>query len=200
LFHVPGRDVLPWQGRELAEQAGLVALDGDQVVRTPVAEVFRVLALGCSASAVTSTSSRSPAWPSRAVNMVISLVLPSTAAWAITTPEPWSRQASRCGAAPSAARAPRTVLPSTASTTRPAARRRGARREATHEPIARSSAAGSTEVSTRQIVTRSGTAPGSPGPARSRGGASAAHSAIAAYDRAPASIAHTAMAKTGTSG
>ena len=62
----------------------------------------------------------------------------------------------------------------------------------THAPTARSTAAGSTVVSTRQIVARSGTGPGRPSGARSRGGASAAHSAIAAYDLAPASIAHTA--------
>jgi hypothetical protein len=33
ILYVPGRDVFPGQGLELAEQAGLVALDGDQVVR-----------------------------------------------------------------------------------------------------------------------------------------------------------------------
>ena len=85
----------------------------------------------------------------------------------------------------------------------PAPRRRpGARRAAaaavTHDPEPRSRAAGSTAVSTRQIVTRSGTGPGSPSPARSCGGASLAHSAIAAYDRAPARVAHTATARTGT--
>jgi hypothetical protein len=99
---------------------------------------------------------------------------------------------------PSLVRAPRTVLPSTASTTRSSGRR-AASCALTHAPSARSSAAGSTAVSTRQIVTRSGTVRPSPRLARSRGGASAAHSAIAAYDRAPASTAHTAMASTGTS-
>jgi hypothetical protein len=99
---------------------------------------------------------------------------------------------------PSLVRAPRTVLPSTASTTRPPGRR-AASCALTHAPRARSSGAGSTAVSTRQIVTRSGTVLPSPSLARSRGGASAAHSAIAAYDRAPASTAHTATASTGAS-
>ena len=144
-----------------------------------------------------STPRRSPAWPSRVVNIGISLVLPSTATWAITTLVRWSRQAIRCGAVPSRGRAPRTVLPSTASTIRRPGRRRAASCDLTHAPTAASKAAGSTAVSTRQMVARSGTAPGRPSRARSRGGASAAHSAIAAYDRAPASIAHTTMARTG---
>ena len=42
---VPWRDVFPGQGAELAEQAGLVALDRDQVVRSPAVQVGGVLAL-----------------------------------------------------------------------------------------------------------------------------------------------------------
>src|ERR1022692_92015 len=76
--------------------------------------------------------------------------------------------------------------------------RRAAARAVIHMPRARSRAAGSTAVSTRQIVTRSGTAPGRPSPALSSGPASAAHSAIAANDRAPARVAQTATARTGT--
>jgi hypothetical protein len=130
--------------------------------------------------------------------MVISFVFPSTAIWAQTALVPWSRHASRCGAGRSPVLAPRTVLPSTASTGRRPGARRAATMAVTHEPMARSRAAGSTAVRTRQIVTRSGTAPGRPSPARRPGPASTAHSAIAANDRAPARVAHTATASTGT--
>ena len=42
----PGRNLFPGQGPELAEQAGLVALDRDQVVGAAVVQVGGVLALG----------------------------------------------------------------------------------------------------------------------------------------------------------
>lgn len=71
---------------------------------------------------------------------------------------------------------------------------------AARTPSAASRAGGYTLVRIRQIVARSGTGPGSPSPARSPGGASPAHSAIAAYDRAPTSIAHAATARSAASG
>ncbi len=74
---------------------------------------------------------------------VISLVLPSTSAWASTTPACWSAAASRCRACPSAlaCRVPRTALPSTATARRsrrpdPAAGRAACSRAASHNPTA----------------------------------------------------------------
>jgi hypothetical protein len=42
---VPGRDVFPGQGPELAVQPGLVALDGENVVRSAFVQVGGVLPL-----------------------------------------------------------------------------------------------------------------------------------------------------------
>lgn len=42
---VPGRDVFPWQGLELVAKAGLVAFDGQYVVRAAAVQVGGVAAL-----------------------------------------------------------------------------------------------------------------------------------------------------------
>ncbi len=66
--------------------------------------------------------------------------------------------------------------------------------------IAASDAAGSTRTSTRQIVTGPGIRPAIPRPARASAGRSAVHSPIAANERAPPSMAHTAIVRSAAKG
>lgn len=138
---------------------------------------------------------------------VISLVLAPTSRWAATRPVPVIA-ARRWTWVPSTRRAPRTVLPSTASERRARLPRswsgggRSGSRAASQAPIASSKASPSTRCRIRRTVASVGAV----GPAGSRlgpprvvstaAGASAAHSAIAVRDFAPASTAHAASART----
>src|SRR3954471_13621345 len=179
---------------------------------------------------------------SSGANAVISLVFVSTGVWPSTTPLAWSRAPSRCTARPSARRAPRTVLPSTAiARTGPllaGALLAGAllgwfalgwfalgwfalgwfalgwfalgwfalgwfalgvaTRRASQPLTAVSSSSASTRCKTRRNVDSLGVARPMPRRSRTETGRSWAHSAIATYERAPASTAHTAAASTVT--
>jgi hypothetical protein len=75
----------------------------------------------------------------------------------------------------------------------------GAARWAAHRPASSSKASASRRCNVRRKVDSEGTAPVTPSPARVCRSASAAHSAIAVNERAPASTAHTARPKTTTS-
>ena len=81
-------------------------------------------------------------------------------------------------------------MPSTAITRR--AFRRGMVRRCAQAPAAASSASASRCCRVRRKVDSDGTAPVTPSPASVASSASAAHSAIAVNERAPASAAHTA--------
>jgi hypothetical protein len=150
-------------------------------------------------------------WPARSrpassgSNRVISLVLPSTSRWDSTAPARWPATASRCTACPSAAqcRVPRSDFPSTATARRlPGPATWLAVLAVSHEPTAASSASASTASSTRRMAASPGGSnrpvSGSrriPSTAITCGGASAAHSLIAANDRAPATTAATDVRK-----
>lgn len=85
----------------------------------------------------------------------ISLDLSTTLRWVRTVPVAWSRAASRCGAAWSPLRAPRTVLPSTAMSLRPWT---VPVRMAGHEQVRASRPAGSRPARTRPMVDSDGRA------------------------------------------
>ena len=84
-------------------------------------------------------------------------------------------------------------MPSTAITRRRSGP--GAVRWAAHRPARSSKASASRRCRVRRNVDSEGTAPVTPSPARVSASASAAHSAIAVNERAPASTAHTASPK-----
>jgi hypothetical protein len=76
----------PGQGGELGVQAGLVALDGDQVVRAALSgQVLGVGALGVKSIRGDDRPGQSMR-SSKVANMGISFVLASTPAWPRTTP------------------------------------------------------------------------------------------------------------------
>ena len=127
------------------------------------------------------------------VSSGISLVLAPTASWATTVPVCWHNPASRCTRLPAASRAPRSVLPSKAITRRPLI---VLVRNHIHAPISSSSLSGARRCRQRRIVDSDGTAPPTPSRASTSGAASAAHSAIATNDCAPASVAPSATAST----
>ncbi len=88
---------------------------------------------------------------------------------------------------------PRKVLPSTAITRRSPGV--GAVRSCAHSQARSSNAAASSRCKVRRNVDSDGATPFTPSLARVCASASAAHSAIAVNDRAPASTAHTASPK-----
>jgi hypothetical protein len=133
-----------------------------------------------SASAVTTAPVRSRLASSGA-NPGTSPGAPLTWRWASTARVAWSIAASKWTCRPSR-RAPRSVLPSTAT-----ARRRywpGRSRSSSHAPITAASAVGSTRARLRRIAAsagtthRSGASRQAPSAARTGCGVSAAHSAI----------------------
>jgi len=125
---------------------------------------------------------------SSVVNNGILLVLAPTSTWPSTAPWVWSSAAIRCGPSWPAWAAPRKVLPSTAIKRRlPGC---GVVRCAAHRPASTSKASASSRCSTRRIVDSDGTRPATPSRAKVSSPASAAHSAIAAYDRARQHRAH----------
>ena len=121
----------------------------------------------------------------------ISLDLSTTLRWVRTVPVAWSRAASRCGAAWSPLRAPRTVLPSTAMSLRPWT---VPVRMAGHEQIRASRPAASRPARTRPMVdSLGGTAPGArPGAAGCAASRSVACSRTAVRLRRPAGTPTTA--------
>lgn len=107
---------------------------------------------------------------------------------------PGHRQAARAPPCPE----PRTVLPSTAITRcRPGP---GAVRLAADWPARSSNTSASSRCKVRRKVDSEGTAPATPSPRKVSWSASAAHSAIAVNDRAPASTAQTASPKITAAG
>jgi translation initiation factor IF-2 len=114
---VQHRDAVPGQALAARQQGGLVGLDTKQVVGVLLADQElggrRVV---WSASAVTTVSARSSGASSGA-KAGTSSGAPPTWRWVSTARVAWSRQASRCAGRPSAPapRAPRRVLPSTAT-------------------------------------------------------------------------------------
>ncbi len=179
----------------------------------------------CRASAVmTAWAMSTPS--SRVASMGISLVFAPTSVWARTSPCWWVITASRRTWLPSESRAPRTALPSTASTTgsaTPVAVSAGldvvglsgfallwvGARSASQAPIAASTAAASTSVSTRQIVALDGGAgTGTVGAGSHRAyteasrsaGVSVTHPAIAVNERIPATTAPAHKASTTATG
>jgi hypothetical protein len=102
--------------------------------------------------------------------------------------------------------APRRVLPSTAMARRRLTAGPRRSRSASQVPMAPGQRVWVQAGQVRRMVASAGTAkqPGAwwraPSPARTGWGASAAHSAIAAIDRAPASTAAAAVARMATSG
>jgi hypothetical protein len=146
----------------------------------------------CSASAVMTASVMSIV--SRSVrSMGISLVLAPMASWASTVPVAWHNPLSRCTRFPAASRAPRSVLPSKAITRRPAIM---VVRSHIHAPISWSNSFGASRCRQRRMVDSDGIGPVTPSRASTPGAASAAHSAIATNERAPASVAASATAST----
>jgi hypothetical protein len=127
---------------------------------------------------------------------VISLVLPSTAVLARTTPVRCSAAVSTCRAAVSVVREPRSVLPSTAIALLDSGVAAGTC-PASQDPIAAVSRSWSRACSSRRIIASDGRRLVSiPNRLAVCSGRSATHSAIAVYDRLPATTAHTAAVTT----
>jgi hypothetical protein len=188
---VQDRDVGPWQADAAVQQAGLVGLDGQQVVGLLAGDGelggggVGVQHVGGDHGADQLQSGQQRLEGGDLARGAVDPALGEDDAGGVV------HRGQQVGLPPSAARrAPRRVLPSTAT-----ARRRwsGWSRSASHAPIAAASASGSTRARVRRIVVSVGTARtqrpvrGSrrvPSAARTGWGASAAHSAIAAIDRA----------------
>jgi hypothetical protein len=185
-FH--GR-ALSWRCR-----VGVLPLDGEHVVPACGRDRVAVSVWVCIASTVTTAAVRSKhASRSRAAG--ISLLFAAMATCPSTVPVAWSRAASKCGAScPVCLRflAPRTVLPSRAITRRPCTT---SLRVHSHAPSTWSSRSASSRANSLRRVDSSGAA-ASPIRTRSSPGRSAAHSPIAANERAPATTAVTATAST----
>ena len=196
--------VLPAQGVDGGEQAGLVVLDrGEQVIGLRIFhQVAGSFCWTCKASAVTSAPGMSSSSSSRFI-CVISLVLTSASRWAGTARAPQIIAASRCGAFSSPACAPRTVLPSSAISSAGPSASPAFSWPFSQVPNAVATARASSRPSTRWNVRGDG---GISRPRRSRrtssaastfAGVSEAHSLSAAGESAPAS---TAAAVNGQSG
>jgi hypothetical protein len=184
------------------EQGGLVALDGQQVVR-PLGdhEELGGVAVGLQRIGGDHRIGQvqvGQQWlqPGDLARCAVDLALGNhrTVAWSIAASR-WTCRPSR--------RAPRRVLPSTATAPR---RRLGlGLRSVSQAPMAAASASGSRRARVRRIVASAGTDqnPGAsrraPSAARTGWGASAAHSAIAASERAPVKTAAAVMARIATS-
>ena len=110
---------------------------------------------------------------------------------------PCARAATRCGALPSLPFAPRTVLPSTAITSRPPA---CTARVHSQAPRTRSSTSALTRANARRNVDSSAAPRAAPSTARTSGPASAAHCPIAANDLDPAITAAIPTASSPASG
>ena len=149
----------------------------------------------CIASTVTTTPARSK--PARRVRTAgISLLLAATASCPSTVPLVWSNAATRCGAPRSRRRAPRMVLPSIAITR---CSPRTVVRVHSQAPITAARASASRPANTRRNVDSSGARPGS-SPVVAAGVCAAAHSPIAANERAPAMTALNPTARSCDSG
>ena len=134
---------------------------------------------------------------SRSRTAGISLDFSSTATWPRTAPMPWARAATRCGALLSLPFAPRTVLPSMAMTSRPAARTALVYSQA---PGTRSSTSGLTRANVRRNVDSSAGPRAAPSTASTSGPASADCCPIAANDRDPAITAAIPTSSSAASG
>src|SRR5664280_119790 len=192
VFGVGDGDLGPGQPGELFAQGGLIALDGEQVMRAALFdEVFRVVFWQCSASAVTSTPNSSML--SRSVeNMGISFVFRATSSCPRTIPLMWVDAASRCRHRPPPVAEPRTDLPSTAITRSSFG---FTSRSAAQAPRMKSRPLPSSLLMVRRKVDSLGTSPVTPNFANPAGVAAAAHSPIATNERAPAMTAHAAIAR-----
>jgi hypothetical protein len=193
-------DLAPGQPGQRAAQRGLVGLDGEQVVGAAVVQVVGVGALAVqrvrgdhdTAQVIDGVQRRGEGG-----HLVCAVHLDLRQRQVIGVVE----DRDQLGLPPRSSRAPRSVLPSTASTIRsssrgrtssPGGRRRVSRRVTTHPVRARCSAAGSTAASTRPNVVACGVGPTT----ATACSAQPAHWAIAAYERAPASTAPIASSRT----
>src|SRR6266516_1223155 len=194
---------MPGQVGAARQQGGLVGLDDKQVVRVLVGDQ-ELGGQGVGVQGVRRDDSVGKVEVLEQRDEGADLAgAPSTWRWASTARVVWSIAASRWTWRPAGGqRAPRKVLPSTATTRcrcrGPGAGPGGSRSRspsASQAPITVASATGSTRASVRRMVASAGTAHRSgpirraPSAARTGGGLSAAHSAIAVIDRAPASTA-----------
>jgi hypothetical protein len=157
-----------------------------------------------SASAVMTAPARSSP-SSSGWNTGTSSGAPPTWRWASTVRLAWSIQASRCTGRPSAARAPRSVLPSTATARPPPAAtvpvpggQPGADGAGQHVGVQARKRPADGGLGRDAAVARSLLAGAERGPDRL--GRVGAHSAIVAIDRAPASTAAAARPRMATSG
>ncbi len=176
-------------------QGGLVVLDGEHVVPPAPTMARAVSCWVCIASTVTTTPASSK--PARRVRTAgISLLLAATASCPSTVPLAWSNAATRCGAPGSRRRAPRMVLPSIAITRRPPCT---VVRVHSQAPITAARASASRRPNTRRNVDSSGARPG-PSPVVPAGVCAAAHSPIAANERAPVMTALNPTASSCDSG
>ena len=144
---------------------------------------FAVSCCVCMASIVITAPARSANTFSRSRTAGISFDLSSTATCPRTMPMPCARAATRCGAFPLLLFAPRTVLPSTAITSRPPA---CTALVCSQAPRTQSSASALTSPKARRNVDSSAGPRAAPSAASTSGPASAAHCPIAANDRDPA--------------
>jgi hypothetical protein len=145
---------------------------------------------------VTTASARSVNAARRSRTAGISFDFAATATCPRTAPMPCANAATRCGAFPSLCRAPRTVLPSTATTNRPVT---WADRVHNQAPRTLSSLSASTATNARRNVDSSAAPRAAPSVARASPPASAAHCPIAANDRDPATTAAIPTANRPTS-
>ncbi len=137
----------------------------------------------CIASIVKTAPARSVNAFSSSRTAGISLDFSCTATWPRTAPMPCASAATRCGAFPFLFFAPRTVLPSTAITSRPPACTALVYSQA---PRTRSSTSALTRANARRKVDSSAGPRAAPSTASTSGPASEAHCPIAANDRDPA--------------